>query len=370
MYMHDKKEYKISLLGEFIDKSIEDEFLTDNLSSSSKIASSIALVIGLIMMLFLVNGYMVDDRTPSFINIILIRLLIIIISAIIFIIAKKLKNYRNLIYLITFYQVIMVIYYLFVLTQYHTLNFFSVQGLMVITLAIYILPNKIMFSLILSIIFSILFFLYPIKRIEEFEVYEYYKLITYQIMLLIYCNVNNYWTELNKREKFAANRKLLELSSKDPLTGIYNRAKFDNDMNKWVSLSERYGNSFSVILFDIDGFKEINDNYGHLAGDSVAVKIAETINKSIRDTDIFARWGGDEFVLLLPNTDIREAEEMAERMRLCIRNNLYDPATNITCSFGVATYEENDTTQSLLRKADNLLLQAKINGKDRVASME
>ncbi|MDD4089561.1 MAG: hypothetical protein PHP29_07710, partial [Tissierellia bacterium] len=153
MYMHDKKEYKISLLGEFIDKSIEDEFLTDSLSSSSKITSSIALVIGLIMILFLVNGYMVDDRTPYFINIILVRLLIIFISAIMFIISKKLKNNRNLIYLITFYQIIMVIYYLFVLTQYHTLNFFSVQGLMVMTLAIYILPNKIMFTLILSIIF-------------------------------------------------------------------------------------------------------------------------------------------------------------------------------------------------------------------------
>lgn len=89
MCMNDKKKYKISLLGEFIDKSIESEYLIDSLRSSSKITSYTALVIGFIMMLFLVNGYIVDDRTPYFLNIILIRALVIIISVIIFTVAKK-----------------------------------------------------------------------------------------------------------------------------------------------------------------------------------------------------------------------------------------------------------------------------------------
>jgi len=370
MCMNDKKKYKISLLGEFIYKSIESEYLIDSLRSSSKITSYTALVIGFIMMLFLVNGYIVDDRTPYFLNIILIRMLVVIISVIIFTVAKKIKEYRNFIYLITFYQAVMVVYYIFVLTQYNPLSYFSVLGLMVITLAIYILPNKIIISQIISIILSILFFIYPIKKIEGLEEYEFYKIIVYQIILLIYCNVNIYWTEFNKRKKFAANSELMDLSVKDPFTGIYNRLKFDDDINKWINLSERYGNPFSIILFDIDGFKDINDKYGHLAGDSVAIKIAETISKSIRDTDIFARWGGDEFVLLLPNTDVQEAENMAERMRECISNNLCDPISNITCSFGVAAYEKNDTTQSLLNKADKLLLQAKARGKDRVVSMD
>jgi two-component system cell cycle response regulator len=370
MCMNDKKKYKISLLGEFIDKSIESEYLIDSLRSSSKITSYTALVIGFIMMLFLVNGYIVDDRTPYFLNIILIRMLVVIISVIIFTVAKKIKEYRNFIYLITFYQAVMVVYYIFVLTQYNPLNYFSVLGLMVITLAIYILPNKIIISQIISIILSILFFIYPIKKIEGLEEYEFYKIIVYQIILLIYCNVNIYWTEFNKRKKFAANSELMDLSVKDPLTGIYNRLKFDDDINKWINLSERYGNPFSIILFDIDDFKEINDKYGHLAGDSVAIKIVETISKTIRDTDIFARWGGDEFVLLLPNTDVQEAENMAERMRDCISNNLCDPIRNITCSFGVAAYEKNDTIQSLLNKADKLLLQAKASGKDRVVSMD
>ena len=199
MCMNDKKKYKISLLGEFIDKSIESEYLIDSLRSSSKITSYTALVIGFIMMLFLVNGYIVDDRTPYFLNIILIRMLVVIISVIIFTVAKKIKEYRNFIYLITFYQAVMVVYYIFVLTQYNPLSYFSVLGLMVITLAIYILPNKIIISQIISIILSILFFIYPIKKIEGLEEYEFYKIIVYQIILLIYCNVNIYWTEFNKR---------------------------------------------------------------------------------------------------------------------------------------------------------------------------
>jgi two-component system cell cycle response regulator len=366
MYSNDKKKYKISLFGEFTNKSMEDEFLEDSLSGSSKITSYIALVFGFILGLFLVNGYIVYERDLSFFNIILIRLLFISSSITVFLVAKKVKKHGNLIYIITLYQAIMALCYLFTLKQLDSLNYFSVIGLMVIALAIYLLPNKIIFSQIITIAFSILFFIYSCQKIEGLEVQDFYRIIAYQVILLIYCNINYCWTETIKRKKFVANKELLDISSKDPLTGIYNRTKFDDEMDKWISYSERYGNSFSLVLFDIDDFKGINDKYGHLAGDRVVKNIAATINKSIRDTDIFARWGGDEFVLLLPNTDIRHAEEMAERMRVNIYNNVYEPVNNITCSFGVATYEKNDTTQSLLRKADNLLLQAKANGKDRV----
>jgi two-component system cell cycle response regulator len=366
--MYNKKKYRISLFGEFIDKSMEGEFLADSLSGSSKITSYIALVFGFILGLFLVNGYLVDERSLSFLNIVLIRLLFVCISITVFLITKKIMKYKNLIYIITLYQAIMAISYLLTLKQYDLLNYFSVLGLMIITLAIYLLPNKIMLSQIITIVFSILFFLYPSQKIEGLKAHEFYRIIAYQTILLIYCNINYCWTEINKRKEFVANREIFDLSVKDPLTGIYNRKKFDEEMDKWIGFSEGYGNSFSLILFDIDDFKGINDNYGHIVGDSVIKNIVATTTKSIRDTDVFARWGGDEFVLLLPNTDIQQAEEIAERMRKYIRNNLYDSVENITCSFGVATYEKNDTTQSLLRKADDLLLKAKTNGKDRVVS--
>lgn len=367
--MFDEKKYRISLLGEFIDKSMEDKFLSDSLSGSSKITSYTTLMFGFILGLFLVNGYLVDERTNSFTNIIFIRLLFVCVSITVFIITKKITNHKNLIYIITAYQVIMAISYLFTLKQYDLLNYFSILGLMVITLAIYLLPNKIMFSQIITIVFSILFFLYNCQKFEGLKSHEFYRIVTYQSILLIYCNINYCWTETNKRKIFAANRELFELSAKDPLTGIYNRKKFDEEIDKWISFSKRYDSSFSLILFDIDDFKRINDKYGHIVGDSVIKNIAEIISKSIRDTDIFARWGGDEFVILLPNTDIQQAKEIAERMRKYIRDNLYEMEENITCSFGLASYEKNDTTQSLLRKADDLLFKAKTKGKDRVVNL-
>ena len=367
MSTNEKKKYRISFLGEFIDKSMEDEFLDDNLGVSSKTTSYISLVFGFILGLFLFNSLIFDEKSLSFFNIVFIRLLFIFVSIIVFFISKKVKKHKNLIYIITLYQAIMVFTYLFTLKQFDSLNYFSFIGLMVITLAIYLLPNKIIFSQIITIVFSILFFLYPAHKIEGLKTNDFYRIIAYQIILLFYCNINYCCIETNKRKRFVANKELLNLSAKDPLTGIYNRMKFDDEINRWISFSERYGNSCSLILFDIDDFKGINDKYGHLIGDSVIIKIAETINKSIRDTDVFARWGGDEFVLLLPNTDIQQAKEMAERMRKSICNNSYEADIKITCSFGVANYEKNDTKQSLLRKADNLLLHAKENGKNRVS---
>ena len=370
--MEKKKKYKISLFAEFTDKSLENEFLADIRSNSAKITAYIALIFGFVLLLFLVSDYfslkLIVERPPSFLKLVIIRSLFFLISLVVFFVAQRIKNSSNLMHLITAYQTIIAITYLLSLKEFETLNYFSFIGLMVISLGIYLLPNKIMFSQLVSIIFSILFFLYPAQKIEGLKLYEFYRMIAYQIILLTYCNIKNYSTETYKRESFAASRELLALSITDPLTGIYNRAKCDEEINKWINLSQRYGNALSLIILDIDNFKSINDEHGHLVGDSVLKTIVVIIKKSIRNTDVFARWGGDEFVILLPNTDLRQAEKMAERMKTSICNSFFEPAINITCSFGVATYEKDDTRQSFLQKADNLLFQAKTRGKNRVES--
>lgn len=366
--MDKRKKYKISVFGEFIDRSMESEFLAHSISDYSKVTAFVVVIFGIVFTLFLGNDYYAVESTSSFLIIAFTRMLLLIISMTVFFVTKKTMKYTNLIYLITAYEAIVAIAYLVILEQYDSLRYLSVLGLMVISLVIYILPNKVMFSQIISVTLSILFFLYPAQKIEGLEEYDVYQIIAYQIILLIYCNISTCLTNSYKRKQFVTSRELLALSIMDPLTCIYNRAKFDDEMDKWVNFSNRYGNPLSLILFDIDDFKRVNDSYGHLVGDSVIKSIVATIKKSIRNTDIFARWGGEEFVILLPNTDIWQAVEMAERMRICIRNNLYDPAKNITCSFGIATFEKDDTALSLLRKADELLLQAKASGKDSIVS--
>ncbi len=364
--MKSKKNYKISWLGEFIDKPIEDEFLADSLSGSRKITALIALVFGAILGLFLVNSYLTEGGTPLFAKTAPIRLLFITVSIAVFLAARKITKYRQLVYIITFYQAMMATTYLFTLAQYDSLNYFSILALMVITLAIYLLPNKIIMSQAVTALFSLAFFISSGQKLAGMQTPELFRIVAYQAILLVYCNINFCWAEATKRKTFIANRELYDLSAKDPLTGIYNRKKFDDSLEEWMGLAQRYGNPLSIILFDIDNFKGVNDTYGHIVGDNVLKNVTASVCSSIRDTDVFARWGGDEFVILLPNTDLQQAEGIAERIRKSLRENCLDTVRNITCSFGVAELSERDTILSLLRRADDLLLQAKTSGKDRV----
>ncbi len=365
--MHNKKNYNISLFGEFVDKSVESEFLDHGIGGQTKAAALVALIFGVIFMSFLGNDIYAIENTSSILIITITRVLFLIISIIVFLFAKRIMKHTNLFFLLTGYEAGIAAAYLVTLGQYNSLSYLSFLGLMVISLSIYVIPNKLVLTQIISVLMSILYFLYPAQKIVGLGEYDIYKMIVYQIILLIYCNVNASLTNSYKRKQFAAGRELLALSVTDPLTGIYNRAKFDEDTEKWINFSNRYGNPLSLILFDIDDFKRINDSCGHLAGDGVLKDIAAATKKSIRNTDVFARWGGEEFVILLPNTDIRQAGEIAERLRIYIQDNLCDPTKNITCSFGIATLEKGDTAQSLLFKADELLMKAKAGGKNRVA---
>lgn len=364
--MNQKDNNKISLFGEFKDKSLENEYLADNMSTSIKATRYLALFYGFILMVFLAADYFAAEEIPLFGNLARLRILFALISMIVFFYANNITDHMNLIYLNTSYQGIIAATYLLSLEQFESLNFFSVLALMVITLAIYLLPNKIMFTQLISAVFSIIFFLYPIKRVTGLGEANIYRIIGYQLIFLAYCNIQYSLTETYKRKKYLANKQAMLLSVMDPLTGIYNRGKFDEEMNKWINMANRYKVTFSIILMDIDDFKKINDKYGHLLGDKVLINVVSQIRKSIRSLDVFARWGGDEFVILLPNTDINQAGVMAERIKGEIFKGLKDMDLHISCSFGVASYRLGDSGHTLLSRADNCLMEAKARGKDRV----
>lgn len=364
--MDTERNHRITWYGEFADKSIEDEFLTDGLSSSRTMAASIALVFGVILGLFLLHSYLTEGHTLLFRRITPVRSVFILVSLAVFFLARRIAQPRRLFLLITFYQAMMAVTYLLTLKHYDSLNYFSVIGLLVITLAMYLLPNKITLSQVVTIAFSIAFFAGPINKLEGLTSAHYYRIIAYQTILLVHCNINYWWAETAKRKAFLANKELLALSEKDPLTGLYNRKKFDDALEYWIDLAKRYGHELSIVLFDVDDFKGINDQYGHLMGDTVLKEIAAVASRIIRATDVFARWGGDEFVILLPHTSLEQAQKTADRIRTALSSHSFEVQENITCSVGVALCEADDTKKSLLRKVDDLLRRAKTGGKDRV----
>ncbi|MFA6630555.1 MAG: GGDEF domain-containing protein, partial [Sulfuricurvum sp.] len=133
-----------------------------------------------------------------------------------------------------------------------------------------------------------------------------------------------------------------------------------------INVAVREQRPLGVIFFDIDHFKRVNDEYGHLIGDEVLKDIAALVKRRLRKSDIFARWGGEEFIILLPDTPLDESRMIAKTLRIAIELENFENVGRLTCSFGVATLHENESPEGLLQRVDELLYRAKSKGRNRV----
>jgi len=160
---------------------------------------------------------------------------------------------------------------------------------------------------------------------------------------------------------------------KDPLTGVNNRSSMNSTLIRETELARRHEAPLSLIELDIDFFKNINDTHGHSAGDAVIIGVANVISNCIRGSDILFRSGGEEFVLILSNTDREGALLLAERIRSSIKENKVEHGKhklNVTASLGVSTFEKGDDSESLFEKADTALYSAKSEGRNCVKFSE
>jgi diguanylate cyclase (GGDEF)-like protein len=161
--------------------------------------------------------------------------------------------------------------------------------------------------------------------------------------------------------------RLEHLAATDPLTGVANRTRFEAlllDEQQWHDRSPAM--PFSVLLFDIDHFKQINDTWGHNRGDIVLKSIAQHAQRYLRQTDVLARWGGEEFAVLLPQTDLAAARGIAERICTSLAYTEFEQVGCVTASFGVAVHQAGESGAALLGRADDALYRAKRNGRNRV----
>lgn len=158
----------------------------------------------------------------------------------------------------------------------------------------------------------------------------------------------------------------------DNLTKLYNRQKFNEELEKEILRENRYQHRLTIIMFDIDDFKVVNDTYGHDVGDVVLVKISQVVKQSVRSTDIVARWGGEEFMVLLPETTIEEAKTIAEHVRKNVAEVSFEEfQSNVTISLGISEYiVKKDTKESMLKNVDLALYEAKKTGKNKVVVYE
>ncbi len=166
-----------------------------------------------------------------------------------------------------------------------------------------------------------------------------------------------------------AERKLLQMATVDPLTGLANRTQFHVRAATELSRMKRSGEPIALVLADVDFFKRINDEFGHDAGDKVLVRLAGLLREGLRDCDVLARWGGEEFLALLPACDGRAAHEVAERLRqavAAVHIEIGGRALNVTMSFGIAEVDGDQDLLAATTRADRALYRSKHEGRNRV----
>lgn len=167
-------------------------------------------------------------------------------------------------------------------------------------------------------------------------------------------------------DRITLEQELKQLAIKDALTGVYNRYKINSKTENEIKRANRYGEPFGLIMFDIDHFKMVNDTYGHDIGDYVLQEICRIVLKSIRETDSFGRWGGEEFMLLLPYTSQSKLKEIAEKLCKTIETHSFETVQKITISAGATIYKQGEDIKELIKRVDIALYKAKSHGRNQV----
>lgn len=189
--------------------------------------------------------------------------------------------------------------------------------------------------------------------------------------LIYHLNRNNF---LQSRQLKIQRREIQQLADHDTLTGLYNRREFENRMEEEFTRSDRYDQFLTIIMIDLDHFKEINDTYGHQAGDRVLEAMGDIIEEQTRNTDICCRYGGEEFCIALPETPLQDARTIAERLREELAERTFesdkDGSFSVTCSIGLTEREPDDTHfEQTLKRADKALYDAKSRGRDCIVRL-
>lgn len=282
-------------------------------------------------------------------------------------------NYK--IYYLLLISVFLTFFYQFALPFVDKIDYISLFSEGMITICVFItliilskltsVKNVINNNIIVGFYF-ILIGMFNDTLDEVFEHSDFYTAIFEDFALLV-----GFLTLLFGVYKFynaliAINEELTHKATIDSLTKVFNRTKVDEYLPFELDRFKRYKNSFGLILLDIDFFKSVNDNFGHLVGDEALVKIAELLKENLRNTDTICRWGGEEFLIICPNTDEQSISKIAEFLRTTIESSTIIEQRNITSSFGITICMQNDTVDSLLNRVDEALYEAKQTGRNKV----
>ena len=362
-YKNDR--FDLNLLCEFRDKTTESDFLENEKAANSVIIRFLILLVGFIFAMFTISDYYYSGDQEHFIISLGLRGAALIITIIAFSLTGKFNDYKQTLLMVTLTE--LAIFIIFILNLYNQKNYEpSVQfmSMMLLILIVFLIPNRWKNCMIAGGTMLIVYMLFCLIFQKTSEAPSLTQRGIYLFTCLLACSLFLYGRESSERKHFAADKLMEYMSITDKLTGIYNRSRFEHILGLWIKNMRH--DPFCLVLFDIDDFKKINDTLGHSAGDQVLIGMAEIVTVSIRDDDVFARWGGEEFVILFGNTPIDRARELAERVRKAVEKRTFPNVGSATISAGVTQYRRGEAIADLVNRADEKMYKAKKSGKNRV----
>ncbi|MDO9491031.1 MAG: GGDEF domain-containing protein [Acetobacterium sp.] len=354
-------------LGEFREEALEKEFYQAEISRNFNVLRLTILVVAILTFLMIVPEYYIIEDPSDFFAAFIISSFMTAALIILFIKVSKDKNWDSLIYWFTVYEIMIGLSLIYIVSSLMTMDFMiQVISVIVMILLVYLINNRWLYSIFTSLFLSISYFVFVAVFLNNVSTSDYLAAVLFIILIIFICSIASYGTNYYKRFHYLNLIELLRVAELDALTGIYNKSKFNKDYQGLTITVKQQCGHLSIVMFDIDNFKELNDQYGHLVGDAVLLELANFIQQNIRSSDIFVRWGGDKFILTFPDTHLQLAVEIAEKLRVMIGEHSFEKIGHLSCSFGVAAFKEGDELDSLVRRADERLYIAKRQGKNKV----
>ena len=357
-------EYNLTILGEFRNKEIETEFLDGEVKKGLKLIRYMLLFASIANLLIGIPDYLLNQDMAILYLSYVTRLIIVAIGIILFFAIKRIRNTKTTGRLIYAFAFVIYVTHLYVASHFTPVNImFETFNLVILSTCLFLLPNRWIANLSFSLAYFAIYIVMLPHICTAASVGERIITICYVCWNTIIISILFYRINIYKRNHYSKNLQLKELANTDHLTKIHNRKACDE-----ILKSTCMDNSaFSFIMFDIDDFKQINDTHGHVVGDEVIVTIIRYVRTIIRKNDIIARWGGEEFVIIMPDAKLNEARELALRVKEQISQIKHNHIKqSVTCSFGVTEFATGDNAKTITSRADQLLYLAKEYGKNRV----
>jgi two-component system cell cycle response regulator len=355
--------------GEFDDVLFEGAYFSEEIRSTSNYIRPVTLIMGFLYLLFAIPDFFVMTDRRLFLIFLLSRILFFGLCVYLSNKLPRIENHQLFCRLISISEFVFILLFLATCFLYQPLNLMiQAIGIIVIITSLFLISNRLINLLLLSFVLVTLFMIGSILLPAKRNVNDLVAVGVFLVIMIVLNSIAFLQTNYYRRKQYVVSMQLHQLSHTDSLTGIYNRQKFNESFEHEFNRSQRYSSSFSLALIDIDHFKTINDTHGHPQGDRVLTQIATLIQKSLRTTDIFARWGGEEFILLLPETKRSQAAEIANRLRLKVEKLNSASNLQVTCSIGVVESRSQDTIETLLQRVDDQLYTAKQKGRNQIAA--